>query len=184
MRAFIALKLPSRIKKDLEGIQKDLKTAGVQARWVKPEIAHLTLAFLGSIAPDKVDTGGEILNEVAQQFKPVKLKLSQVGCFPSLQKARVIFVNLQGELGKFNALAIKIRKRLKKEKIHFDEKPFTAHITLGRIKNRQNLTEIIRKVKIKRTEFIADEITLTKSQLTETGPIYQSIKTVKLESAN
>ena len=106
MRTFIALELPNRIKKNLERIQKDLTEAGVQARWVKPELSHLTLAFLGSITPDKVEPITKILEEVASQIKLVQLHFLKIGCFPSPARARIIFIDLGGELGKLNALAI------------------------------------------------------------------------------
>lgn len=180
MRAFIALELPNRIKRDLERIQKDLIRAGVQARWVKPELSHLTLAFLGSITPDKVELIDNILEAAASQIKPVRLHLLKIDCFPSPSKARIVFVELSGELGKLNALALKIRKELKKEKIYFDEKPFVSHITLGRIKKRQNLTQLIGKIKLKKIKFIAKEVSLTKSTLTESGPIYTQFRCVSL----
>jgi len=180
MRAFISLELPRKIKKEIGQIQKGLKKAGVQTRWVNPEKSHLTLVFLGSVTPNKVEIISAILEEVASQIKPVKLKLAKLGCFPSPQKARVIFVDLQGEVGKLNALAIKIRKKLKKEKIWFDKKPFVAHITLSRLKKRQNLTYLINKVKIKRVEFTANKVCLNKSTLTESGPVYEKLKCVSL----
>jgi len=180
MRAFIALELSNKIKRDLERIQKDLIRAGVQARWVKPELAHLTLAFLGSITPDKVEPIGNILEAAASQIKPVQLHLLKIGCFPSPARARIIFVDLGGELGKLNALAIKIRKRLKKEKIYFDKKPFVSHVTLGRIKKKQDLTKLIGKTKIKKVKFVASEVSLNKSALTESGPVYTKIKHINL----
>lgn len=180
MRAFISLELPKEIKTEIKNIQQQLKMAGVQARWIKPEIAHLTLAFLGSITPNKVEPISRILEEVVEQVKPAELYLAKINCFPDPAKARIVFIDLEGELGKLNALAIKIRKRLKKEGIWFDKKPFTAHITLGRIKKRQNLAKIIKEVKIKKVQFIANEISLTKSQLTEAGPIYKKLTCVSL----
>lgn len=180
MRTFIALELPEEIKTEIKNIQKQLERAGVQARWVKPEIAHLTLAFLGSITPNKVEPISELLEEVAREIKPVKLKVHQLGSFPNFSRPRIIFLDLAGELGELNTLAIKIRKRLKKEGIWFDKKPFVSHITLGRIKRRQNLTKIIKEIKIKKVEFIANETTLTKSQLTETGPVYTKLICVSL----
>jgi len=184
MRTFIALELPNRIKKDLERIQKDLVAVGVQARWVKPEIAHLTLAFLGSITPNKVEPISEILDRAASQIEPAQLHLAKIGCFPSPSKARIVFVELGGELGKLHALATKIRKQLKKEKIYFDKKPFVSHITLGRIKRRQNLAQLIRKTKIKRVKFVANEVALTKSALIPSGPRYQPLKKTKIQSAS
>lgn len=180
MRAFIALELPEEIKTEISKIQWDLKKAGVQARWVNPEIAHLTLAFLGSITPNKIESIGNILEAAASQIKPVQIHLLKIGCFPSPSKARIIFVELGGELGKLNALAIKIRKQLKKEKIYFDKKPFVNHITLGRIKKRQDLTQLIKKTKIKKVKFVASEVSLTKSILTESGPIYTQLQCVSL----
>ncbi len=180
MRAFIALELPEKTKKEISKIQQDLKKAGVQARWIKPKLSHLTLAFLGSITPDKVELIEKILDEVTYQIKPVQLHLLKIGCFPSPTRARIIFVDLGDELGKLNALAIKIRKRLKKEKIYFDKKPFVSHVTLGRIKKQQNLTQLIKKTKIKKVKFVASEVSLTKSTLTESGSIYTQLKCASL----
>lgn len=180
MRAFISLEIPEEIKKEIGKIQQGLEKAGVQARWVKPELSHLTLAFLGSITPDKVESIGNILEAAANQIKPAQLHLLKIGCFPSPARARIVFVDLGGELGKLNALAIKIRKELKKEKIYFDKKPFVSHITLGRIKKRQDLTQLIKKTKIEKVKFVASEVSLTKSTLTESGPIYTKIKSVNL----
>lgn len=184
MRVFIALEIPKEIKKEIGKIQKDLEYLGIKSRWVKPEIAHLTLAFLGSITPDKIKPIEKILSEIAGQIKPVKPFLNKVGCFPSLARARIIFLSLAGELGKLNALAIGIRKQLKKQKIYFDEKRFSPHLTLGRLKNRQNLTEIIKKVKIKRVKFSANLITLRESELTPKGPIYKTLKEASLAPAS
>lgn len=175
MRTFIALELSEEIKKEIGKIQKDLAAIGMQARWVNPKIAHLTLAFLGAITPEKIGLIEKILSEVVGQIKPIKLFLNKVDCFPSLAKARIIFLSLGGELGKLHALATKIRKRLKKEKIWFDQKPFAGHLTLGRLKNRQNLTEALKKIKIKRIKFVGKTIALNTSQLTPQGPIYKKI---------
>lgn len=180
MRAFIGLELPSQVKKEISQIQNQLQKAGVQAKWVKPEIAHLTLAFLGEVTPNKIETVENIIEEVATQIKPAKLKLDQIGFSPSAEKARIIFIDLSGELGKLNALAQKIRKRLKKEEVWFDKKPFVAHATLGRVKRRQNFTHLINRVKIERVEFTASEVCLNKSTLTEAGPVYEKLKCVSL----
>jgi len=178
MRAFISLGLPSKIKKEVAEIQQNLKTTGIQARWVKPEIVHLTLTFLGSITPHKINLISNLLEEVSHQMSLIKLKLHQLSCFPYPAKAKIIFIELGGELVKIDNLALKIRKKLKKEKIWFDTKPFAAHVTLGRVKKQLNLTKIIKKIKIKKTEFVANKVVLMKSQLTDSGPIYHPIKTI------
>jgi len=184
MRTFISLEIPEEIKKEVGKIQNDLKTAGVQARWVKPEITHLTLAFLGETALDKISPLGIILENAAKEISSINLQLEQVSFFPSPVKARIIYLSLSGEIGKLNTLALKIRKKLKKEKIWFDEKQFSNHLTLGRFKRRQNLREIIPKMKIKKIKFIGQTIALKESQLTPQGPIYKTIKEISLALAS
>lgn len=180
MRAFVALEIPETVKSEIDKIQQDLKKAGIQARWVKPELSHLTLAFLGSITPNKVGLIESILKEVVSQIKPAQLHFLKIGCFPSPTRARIIFVDLGGELDKLNALAIKIRKGLKKEKIYFDKKPFVSHVTLGRIRQKQNLTKLIGKSKVRKIKFVASKVSLTKSTLTESGPVYTQLKCASL----
>lgn len=180
MRAFITLELSEKVKKEIGEIQDQLKKAGVQATWVKPKIAHLTLAFLGSITPNQVEIIHKILEEIGQG-KPIQLELGQLGCFPHSARPRVIFVELGGEIEKLNNLTKQIREGLKKQKIWFDNKPFRTHVTLGRIKKRKNLTHILKGIKIKKVEFLGKEITLDKSELTPSGPVYQTINKVKLK---
>jgi len=180
MRVFIALELPEEIKTEIKFLQQQLDKAGVQARWIKPTIAHLTLVFLGSMTPNKVEPLSQILEEVAGQIKPIELRLLKIGCFPNLARARIIFVDLNGERDKLNVLATKIRKGLKKEKIWFDKKPFATHLTLGRIKKIKNLTKILKRVAVKRIEFRAKEVTLNKSDLGPAGPTYTKLKKVAL----
>lgn len=180
MRTFIALELPEEIKTEINQIQQGLKKVGVQAKWVRPKITHLTIAFLGSITPTNVEPIGEILKKASSEIRPIKLHLAKIGCFPNPAKARIIFVDLGGELDKLNALTKKIRKGLKKEKIWFDKKPFSAHLTLGRIKKRKNLAKVLKKAAVKKIEFLAKEVTLNKSNLGSAGPVYAKLRRVFL----
>jgi 2'-5' RNA ligase len=180
MRAFISLELPAKIKAEIKTIQQDLKKANIQAKWVNPQISHLTLAFLGSIRPNQVEKISQVLEGTGSQIKPVNLYLLRLGCFPNPVKPRVIFVDLAGEKDKLEILNEKIRENLKKEKIWFDKKPFSAHITLGRIKKRKNLTQILKGLRVKKIKFQAKEIVLNKSELDPTGPAYTQLEKVFL----
>lgn len=167
MRAFIALELPEEIKIELGQIQKDLSIVGIQTRWIKPELMHLTLAFFESFAPEKISDIGQLIKSFAKKFGPIKLRLHCLDCFPNQTRAKIIFVELQGELDKLKTIAAS-----------FAEKSFAPHLTLGRLKKPQNLKEIINKVKIPKLEFTVNKICLIKSTLTSSGPIYENLKEV------
>jgi 2'-5' RNA ligase len=176
MRAFIALELPEKVKKEIAKLQKQLQRAGAKATWVKPEIAHLTFAFLGSVTHNEVEIIHKILEKEVKKSSLLKLELGLVSCFPSPERARIIFIDLQGDLKKLNYLVKQIRKNLNKQKIWFDDKPFVAHATLGRVRKRQNLTHILKGVKIEKIEFLGQEITLNQSTLGHSGPKYTQLK--------
>ncbi len=178
MRVFIALELPKEIKKEISKIQKQLQRAGAKATWVKPEITHLTLAFLGSVTHNQLEIVHKILDEI--KIKPIRLEFNSPGCFPHPKRARIIFVDLQGDLKKLCLLATQIRNNLKKQKIWFDDKPFKAHVTLGRVKRRQNLTRVLKGVRVKKLEFLTQEITLNQSELGSSGPTYTNLKKILL----
>jgi 2'-5' RNA ligase len=173
MRTFIAVDIPKEIKSEVAKIQSDLKKVGVEARWVKPENFHLTVAFLGLIDEKQVTRVKGILTPINRFIeKPFNLQLEQISAFPHLNKARVVFVDLSGETEKLKTLAVKVRNELKNKKIWFDEKPFVAHITLGRFKKPQNLTSLIEKINIKKISFAVKEASLYQSQLSSSGSTY------------
>jgi 2'-5' RNA ligase len=184
MRIFIALEIPEKIKKEIGKIQNHLKTAGIQARWVKPEIIHLTLIFLGETVPNKVGGTEKILKEVSSQISPVNLWLEKIDAFPSPNKVKIIHFSLKGEADKLNTLVLKIQKCLKKQKINFDQKPFVPHLTLGRLKKPQNLTSYLSKIKIPHQEFFVHQLSLIQSTLTPQGPIYKNFASFELKAKN
>ena len=184
MRIFIALDIPEKIKKEISKTQNQLKSSGVQTRLVKPNNTHLTLVFLGETAPNKVGEIEKILKEVSGQISPVNLWLEKIDCFPSPTKAKIIYLSLKGELGKLNALALKIRKLLKRQKINFDQKSFVPHLTLGRLKKLQNISGLLSKIKILRQEFFVHQLKLIQSTLTPQGPVYKTLASFELKAKN
>jgi 2'-5' RNA ligase len=184
MRVFIILEIPEKIKEEVGKTQNQLRTLEVQVRWVKPETTHLTLVFLGKTAPNKTGEIEKILKEVSGQISPVNLWLGKIDAFPSPAKAKIIHLSLKGEVGKLNALVLKIQKALKKQKINFDQKPFVPHLTLGRLKKPKNLNEVLSKIKIHRLDFFVNQLKLIQSLLTPQGPIHKILASFELKAKN
>lgn len=176
MRAFISFELSNQVKKASAEIQNKLQKQGLHAKWVKPENIHLTVAFLGSIDNKQREQVKEILTPINRFIeKPINLQLRNLSAFPNVSRARIVFVNLSGEIETLSALSVKIRSKLIDNKIWFDEKPFVAHLTLGRFKKPQNLTQIVQKIKIKQLTFVVGQVSLNQSLLTSSGPIYTKL---------
>ena len=176
MRAFVAIEISKEIKAEIFKIQNLLKTVGLEAKWVKPENIHLTVAFLGSIDDRQAAAIKEILTPASQFIeKPINLQLGQISAFPSASRARVIFLDLSGETEKAKTSAAQIRSELKKKKIWFDEKSFVPHLTFARLKKPQNLSSLIEKVPIEKISFEVKEFSLYQSRLSPSGSIYTKL---------
>src|SRR6185369_3311627 len=127
MRLFIAIELPDHYKKALG----ELRTAIPGARWVAAEQIHLTLAFLGGVDED---TAGRLIAGLAGiQAAKFELSLTGTGCFPNRQRPRVVWVGVKPEPG-LTGLAAMVRETVLACGIPLEERPFSPHLTLARLK--------------------------------------------------
>jgi 2'-5' RNA ligase len=189
IRAFIAIELPEEVKKTLIRLQNRLKSAcRTPVRWTDPDDTHLTLQFLGDI-----DSGitGQITNamaEAARGVPPFRLTVGGLGVFPDPGRVRVVWVGLTGDLEKLNRLQKCIEAALSSLGFTAEARPFTPHLTLGRVRDqarpdeRQSLGQLVSgAVNDTECRFDINSIHLIKSQLTPQGPIYTRIGSVELK---
>lgn len=179
MRCFIAIDLPKEVKKELSVINeylKNLKNSSLKAKFVDPNILHLTLAFLGEISANKVNIVKSILRELSNSFKKTDAEIGEVGFFPNENFIKVLWIKLNPE-----EIFVKwhdtIVKKLREKGIKANEK-FESHITIARIKYIKNKEEFFKKlkeIKIKPMKFVVDSVKLKKSTLTREGSIYEDI---------
>lgn len=127
MRLFIAIELPEEVK----SILLRLRSAIPGARWVPREQLHLTLAFLGELDQAELPRLTEALSGI--RAAGFELRFGATGCFPNRRQPRVLWVGLEQE-PRLENLAAKIRNAVLSCGIPQEERPFSAHITLGRLK--------------------------------------------------
>jgi 2'-5' RNA ligase len=173
MRAFIAIDLPPAIKDKLTPIQDQVKVSDPLAKWVAPKNIHITLKFLGEIAPEKIEPIAQAMQAVVAWLKVFPLNLKGFGFFPNEPRARVVFVNIADD-EKLLSLAHILETKL--ETLGFERSDqFKSHVTLARLKNPDNVKFIKRTMDTLSVDesFDVEKITLFKSMLTANGPIYE-----------
>lgn len=184
MRVFIAVPLPSQIRKHLAKIREDFRK--FPAKWVEEENIHITLVFLGETDETEVTKATEAIDTSVKGFKPVDLRTGDLTLLPNEKKPRLLVVKLRGEIEKLSELAETIKKELRERKVNFDEKPFRPHITLARLKRlksgeKRELRGKVRAHELPKMEFKVRQIELTESKLTPAGPVYEVLKTILLK---
>ena len=186
-RIFIAINLPEEIKKELEKFQ--FKFSELPARWVKPENLHITLAFLGYLTDEELVEVLRITKEVASRHQPFSINLNKILYGPPKMPPRMVWV--EGEKSKDLAnLQIDLEKSLTSSgKIRFEpeERSFTCHITLARIKQwefrqiepdeRPQIDEDIS------FSFEVNSIEVMESELKRGGAEYTVLESAKLGSS-
>lgn len=178
VRLFIALELSQAVKRALADIAALLggRYPAGAIRWVGPENQHLTVRFLGDTATSTVPAIGRVLDEAGRSHSAFSLQMGAGGCFPSCRRPRVLWVGLNdhdpltgGQLAAFKS---SIDSGLTALGLPPDDKPFRAHLTLGRVKDANAVRDIDWDVPIPALDFPANTIHLIESKLNPSGPTY------------
>jgi len=177
MRAFIAIDLDPAIKATLSDFIKGLKKINDRdVSWVREDAFHLTVKFLGEIKDGRLDSITALLDEIARSVQSFPLILKGTGFFPADPRAiRVLWVGAF-EQPTLMGLQREIDLRLQTQGFPVENTPFHPHLTLGRVKARQKLHDIL--AELERHQYSAfgqmsvNRITLFESRLKPNGAEY------------
>jgi len=185
MRLFIAIEIPDEIKKEMVKVQEQLRKTNVDASWTRAEGMHLTLKFLGEVPETKIAeiVGG--LQKAAEGIGQFRLEVKGVGTFPSPRNARVVWIGLSGDIGKLTKLQEAVENAMVGIGLAHDERKFTAHLTLGRIKHirsRDQWLALLAEIKDRSlTGFDVTAVSLMQSELKPSGAVYTEMGKVELK---
>lgn len=191
IRAFIAIEFPSEIQQRLEQVSRQVQQClsslpGNIVRWVPAENIHLTLKFLGDVSVANLDLLNEMLLAEAQEHRSFELSVGGLGAFPNLHHPRVLWVGIQAP-PELAVLQSGIESRMEKLGYPREERPFSPHLTLGRVTRNASNTEarqIGNALQSAKVGFLgvvwAGEVRLFKSVLQPGGSVYTSLFTAPL----
>ncbi len=183
LRAFIALELPPPLQRAIEKQTFRLRQAtGDEAiRWIPAHNLHLTLKFLGNIATSHLDFLKQMLVQAANLHSPFDLQIGGIGSFPNSKLPRVLWVGIHAppELAALQKTIEAGAVRLGYER---DDRPFSPHLTLGRVRQRIDAASL-RKIRAA-LEGIQigsigaariDSVHLFRSELRHEGSVYTKL---------
>ena len=179
IRAFIAIDLPPNVKGALGDVAATLAgrvprgalgTAAV--RWMRPEQMHLTLRFLGDTPADRLPALFAALDGLAADRAPFALHLTEVGCFPNTRRPRVVWVGLGGAEQALATLVAALEAALRPLGWPPEDKPFRAHLTLGRVKDERAAQGVEWAAAVPPLPVPVTAVHLIESQLRPDGPRY------------
>ena len=173
MRLFVAAVLPDEVRDALAETSALLREC-VRGRYVAPDSFHVTLAFLGEVAGNRVDDACAALDRACADCGQFSVSLGGLGSFGKRSKATL----WQGfaDAGELPELARAVRDELRAAGFSFDEKSFRAHVTLMRA---ANVAEGSLPMPVL-AEGCISSATLFRSDLSGGRPVYEPLHSVQL----
>lgn len=174
------------MRRELGDLEHELKKSIHGARWLKPDNLHLTLKFLGNCDPAIVEAIDQTLRGVAERRHAFTFSLDGLGVFPSLRRARVLWVGVGEGTTLFEELAEDIEHAVEELGFQPETRPFHAHVTLARLKNPALIAESTlqdRRLALPTQPLTAASITLFRSLLSPHGAQYSVVSENLLKTA-
>ena len=186
MRLFVAFDVPDEAVAYIQKAQQQVKQQIKADRWQPIHNLHLTLHFLGEVREELIPSICEDMRIVSSIIQPFTLVLGQFGAFPSVERPRVLWLGLEGNIKSLAQTHELLGKRFDlRQGLEYDTRQYKPHITLARGPhskngplpledwNREILTELPPRWQVNR-------IHLYRSELKTTGAVHTIIHSAEL----
>jgi RNA 2',3'-cyclic 3'-phosphodiesterase len=180
IRSFFAIPVPApcrqKINEVISGLKKDLSTV---FRWVNTENLHLTLKFLGEFKSTDIQLIKNKLEPSFSTLNQFELIYQNLGVFPNERKPRVIWIGLNYP-DELRRIFQEIENAALELGYLKEERGFSPHITIGRVKNDANdlskISSVIKNLNV--GEICTSQVNrliFFQSTLMPAGPVYSEL---------
>ncbi len=198
IRTFIALELNEALQRFLGDIISQASKELPNLRWVDPSGIHLTLAFLGYLTDEQLETAIDAARLAAQQAVPFEYRLKGLGIFGSSSQPRVIWMGIEdlpsGQIqgSPLQQLHRVLAKELELRGFEIEKRPFSPHLTLARIKQplspleQQSLQRLLHSKQAGASSpvYRVNHLSVMKSELSRAGATYTCLREYALPKSN
>lgn len=157
MRLFVAVYPPAAAQTEIAAQVARLRVGeaaarGINVRLADPATLHLTLAFLGDVAEERLPDVTTALRRSAERWRtltgrtgpgeaPPLVRLGGGGRF-GRGKFTILWAGLAGDVAAVRLLAETTRRELRRARLPHDWRPFRPHLTLARPGDRMDRAEV------------------------------------------
>jgi 2'-5' RNA ligase len=184
MRLFTGIDLPEDVRERLERLLMHLRPAA-HLKWSPVYNLHVTLKFIGEWPEEKLPQLEAALRSISRRAE-IPTEVKGLGWFPNAHHPRVFWVAVHGG-DELAALAHDTDAALGPLGIAKEDRAFTAHLTLARIKEPVPLDALRSAIEqlesVEFGNFLADRFHLYRSQPGAAGSIYTKLSEYPFRAA-
>ncbi len=182
-RLFIAIKID--ISKELRNFIISLKKelSSEKIKWVDFKNFHITLKFLGDTPENLIPQIEKTLKNISKNFQKFDMQLKGIGVFKDIANPKVLWIGLEKN-ETLNELYLQIEKNVEILGFKKENRNFSPHLTIGRIKFLKNknilLEKILKNCNKKWNKSEVKNFILYESVLKKEGPTYIELEKYEL----
>lgn len=184
MRLFTGIDLPEEVRERLERLLMHLRPAA-HLKWSPVYNLHVTLKFIGEWPESKLQQLEEALRSIPPRAE-IPIEVKRLGWFPNAHHPRVFWAAVHGG-DPLAELAHDTDAVLQPLGIPKEDRAFTAHLTLARIKEPVPLQALRNAIdhldSVEFGSFRADRFFLFRSQPGAAGSIYTKLSEYPFRAA-
>jgi 2'-5' RNA ligase len=175
MRLFTGLDLPAEVVRGLERLIEALRPSA-RIQWSPAANLHITTKFIGEWPEARLEELKSALSALPAR-PPLEIGVRELGFFPNPRAPRVFWCGI--EAPGLAELAAETDRATSVLGIASENRPFSAHLTLARIKDRLNLNPLHQRVAALPSRdfgrFAAHSFFLYHSRLNPGGSVYTKL---------
>jgi RNA 2',3'-cyclic 3'-phosphodiesterase len=189
LRAFLAVEIPADIQRLIQQGTASLQEALPKplVRWVETKNLHLTLKFLGDVSTGDLEKFASSIELELVTQAPFIMSVAGLGVFPGYHQPRIIWAGLKAPKG-LSSLQQSVEAIAVRTDFSPEERPFSPHLTIGRVgqgstqADRSKIRETLESATLNSIgPFNVKTVTIFKSDLRPTGPVYTSLYTLPMQ---
>jgi 2'-5' RNA ligase len=176
MRLFIAIDIPPEVVSRLGRLIAQLRPTA-RINWSRPENLHITTKFVGEWPEERLAEMRDALGRLPAR-EPIPIDVRGVGFFPNPHSPRVFWAAVRAPAALAD-LARQTDEAVGALGVPRENRPFSAHLTLARIKEPVPLNALRQAIadapSLEFGTFTADRFFLYRSQPNPKGSVYTKL---------
>jgi RNA 2',3'-cyclic 3'-phosphodiesterase len=133
VRVFVAVEPGAELLQKFEDLLRRLTPKAPAAKWVEPVALHITLAFLGDIAEERLPLVIAAAESASALHRPLSLHIAKGGTFGAPRRPRVLWLGVTGQVEDLGAVRRDLEQALAMSTGYSPEEGrFEPHLTLAR----------------------------------------------------
>lgn len=184
VRLFVAVDIGDALRQTLGAEVEALRRTHPKIKWVSPANVHLTLAFLGDVYVERCGEVARALDAAVAGLDPFTVAVEGLGTFGAAHTPRVIWAGMGQGSDELCRLQARVDEAMKALGFPGEQRPFSAHLTLGRVRFAHAAIGLPRALERRGRpvfgDLRVDTVQLMRSELLPQGPRYNEIHAARL----